>query len=103
VALATISAFTARRGRHFPVDYGVNASAQPVVVGGHKVYGARFDEGMGYRNDHTTGLAVGEEPESIYAVMGGHHYNDVCCFDYGNAENHMGADGAGTMVRSLPC
>lgn len=46
-------------GRHFPVDYGVNASAQPVIVGGHHVYGARFDEGMGYRNDHTSGLAVG--------------------------------------------
>ena len=28
-------------GRHFPVDYGVNASAQPVVVGGHHVYGAK--------------------------------------------------------------
>ena len=68
-------------GRHFAVDYGVNASAQPVVVGGHRVYGARFDEGMGYRNDHTAGLAVLEEPESMYAVMGGNHYNDVCCFD----------------------
>ena len=33
----------------------------------------------------------------MYAVMGGNHYNDICCFDYGNAENHMGADGAGTM------
>ena len=29
--------------------------------------------------------------------MGGKHYNDMCCFDYGNAENHFGADGAGTM------
>ena len=34
---------------------------------------------MGYRNDHTTGLALDDEPESIYAVMGGDHYNDVCC------------------------
>ena len=34
-------------GRHSPVDYGVNASAQPVVVAGRKVYGARFDPGMG--------------------------------------------------------
>lgn len=66
-------------GRHFPVDYGVNASAQPAIVSGHHVYGARFDPGMGYRNDHTVGLAVGEEPESMYAVMGGNHYNDVCC------------------------
>ena len=41
-------------------------------------YGAWFDEGMGYRNDNTTGLAVGNEPESMYAVMGGNHYNDFC-------------------------
>lgn len=88
---------TRHPGRHFPVDFGVNASAQPVVVGGHHVYGARFDPGMGYRNDHAVGLAVGEEPETMYAVMGGDHYNDACCFDYGNAENHMGDDGPGTM------
>lgn len=66
-------------GRHSPVDYGVNASAQPVTLAGHRAYGARFDPGMGYRNDHTTGLALDDEPESIYAVMGGEHYNDVCC------------------------
>ena len=29
--------------------------------------------------------------------MGGKHFNDVCCFDYGNAESHIGADGPGTM------
>ena len=29
--------------------------------------------------------------------MGGGHYTDMCCFDYGNAEDHIGADGAGTM------
>ena len=51
---------------------------------------------QGYRNDHTSGF-VEDKPESMYAVMGGNHYNDICCFDYGNAENHMGADGAGTM------
>lgn len=50
-----------------------------------------------YRNDNTTGLAVGDQPQSIYAVFGGGHYNDVCCFDYGNAEDHIGADGPGTM------
>ena len=32
-------------------------------------YGARFDPGMGYRNDHTRGLAVGQEPESMCAVL----------------------------------
>lgn len=84
-------------GRHFPVDRGVNASAHPISIDGHKVYGAWFDEGMGYRNDNTSGIAVGQESESMYAVFGGGHYNDICCFDYGNAESHIGADGAGTM------
>ena len=51
-------------GRHLPVDVGVNATAQPVVVGGHRVYGARFDEGMGYRNDHT-GEAILLHPISL--------------------------------------
>jgi hypothetical protein len=60
-------------GRHFPVDRGVSASAHPIVVSGHTFYGAWFDMGMGYRNDNTSGLAVGTEPESIYAVFGGHH------------------------------
>lgn len=32
-----------------------------------------------------------------YAVFGNGHFNDACCFDYGNAESHIGADGAGTM------
>jgi len=85
-------------GRHFPVDQGVNASAHPIKLSGHNVYGAWFDEGMGYRNDNTTGVAVGQEPESMYAVFGGGHYDDVCCFDYGNAENHIvGSDRPGTM------
>ena len=70
-------------GRHHPTNRGVNASALPVNISGQRVYGMKFDPGMGYRDDDTSGLAVGDEPESMYAVMGGHHYNDLCCFDYG--------------------
>ena len=33
----------------------------------------------GYRNDTATGLAVGDEPESMYMVASGTHYNDQCC------------------------
>jgi hypothetical protein len=33
----------------------------------------------------------------MYAVFGGRHYNDRCCFDYGNAESNAGDDGDGTM------
>ena len=35
----------------------------------------------GYHVDQTTGIATGNEPESIYAVISGKHYNDGCCFD----------------------
>ena len=59
-------------------------------VGGRIVYAAVFDAGMGYRNVNTSGVATGDAPESMYAVLGGDRYNDHCCFDYGNAEMHLG-------------
>ena len=33
----------------------------------------------------------------MYAVFNGSHYNNRCCFDYGNAETNNHDDGAGTM------
>jgi len=78
-------------------DKGVNASKIKVTVGGHAVYGAYFEGGMGYRNDKTSGVATGEDPESLYMVVDGRHYNSRCCFDYGNAETDNDDDGAGTM------
>jgi len=80
----------------------VNASRHKIIVGGGiSVYGMWFDPGYGYHVDDTTGIAKGTEPESIYAVMSGNHFNDRCCFDYGNSENSKIAknhsQGAGTM------
>lgn len=49
------------------------------------------------RNDATVGVATGDQPETIYMVTSGTHYNNKCCFDYGNAEIHPGDDGPGTM------
>ena len=46
----------------------VNATKQAFTVGGRAVYGAVFEGVMGYRNDTARGLAVGDEPESIYMV-----------------------------------
>ena len=66
----------------------VNASKHKIgVSGGVEVYGMWFDPGHGYHTDFTTGIAKGNAPESIYAVMSGTHVNDDCCFDYGNSEN----------------
>ena len=51
------------------------------MVGGHAVYGAYFEGGMGYRCDSTWGVATGNEPESMYMVTAGNHFNSGCCFD----------------------
>jgi hypothetical protein len=58
-----------------------------------------FDPGYGYHVDSTTGIATGNEPESIYAVMCGARgrFNGGCCFDYGNSEINDKDDGAGAM------
>ena len=83
-------------GPHF--DKPCNASRLPVTIGGgHKVYGLYFEGGMGYRIDATNGVAVGNAPEVIYMVTSGTHYNDGCCFDYGNAESNNDDTGSGSM------
>eukprot|EP01045_Picozoa_sp_COSAG04_P018534 COSAG04_NODE_1721_length_5810_cov_3.177377_2_plen_78_part_00 len=35
---------------------------------------------MGFRQNVTTGVAVDDEPETIYMVTSGTHYNGHCCF-----------------------
>jgi hypothetical protein len=77
----------------------INASRHSVTVGKDKtpVYGMWFDPGFGYPVDNTTGVATGNDPESIYAVMSGKNFNGGCCFDYGNSETNDRDDGAGAM------
>jgi Alpha-L-arabinofuranosidase B, catalytic/Alpha-L-arabinofuranosidase B (ABFB) domain/Concanavalin A-like lectin/glucanases superfamily/NPCBM-associated, NEW3 domain of alpha-galactosidase/Lamin Tail Domain len=76
------------------------ANMAPVSLGGHKVYGVFIEPGMGLRDNHPTGTAVGDQPEGMYWVIDGHHFNDGCCFDYGNAEIDSRDDGDGTMETS---
>jgi hypothetical protein len=38
---------------------GTNASADPLFVGGHAVYSAYFEGGMGFRNNETNSVATG--------------------------------------------
>jgi hypothetical protein len=78
-------------------DNLANATAAPVMVGGHKAYGVYVAPGTGYRNDSTSGIATGDQPEGIYDVLDGTHYNGGCCFDYGNAETNAHDNGAGHM------
>ena len=37
--------------------------------------------GQGYSNRTAKGTAVGDEPQTSYALFSGKHYNDGCCFD----------------------
>lgn len=84
-------------GNHDKEDAPVNATRESLTVGGHKVYAAVFEGGMGYRRDNTSGIATGDAAETIYMVASGTHYNSECCFDYGNAETNNDDDGRGTM------
>jgi hypothetical protein len=81
-----------------------DANAAKIMVGGHAAYGLRttsnFDNdvgAVGYRDNETTGVPTGDDPESMYMVVSGTHYNQWCCFDYGNAETNNLDNGPATM------
>ncbi|KAI0179852.1 Arabinosidase B [Hypoxylon sp. FL1284] len=69
-------------------DNLASAIGAPVTLNGQKAYGVFVSPGTGYRNDQTNGVATGDGTEGMYAVLDGTHYNDGCCFDYGNAETN---------------
>ncbi len=78
-------------------DSLANATAAPITINGNKAYGVYISPGTGYRNDSTNGIATGDQPEGIYTVVDGVHYNNWCCFDYGNAQTTNSADSAAIM------
>jgi non-reducing end alpha-L-arabinofuranosidase len=78
-------------------DNLADAKAAPITVGGQKAYGVYIAPGTGYRNNNTNGVATGDQPEGIYAVVDGTHYNQWCCFDYGNAQTDGQADSPAIM------
>ncbi|WP_169978188.1 arabinofuranosidase catalytic domain-containing protein [Microbispora sp. H10836] len=78
-------------------DNLADAKAAPITIGGQKAYGVRVEPGTGYRNNNTNGVATGDQPEGIYAVVDGTHYNQWCCFDYGNAQTDGQADAPAIM------
>jgi hypothetical protein len=80
-----------------PFDFGSKANALPIVAGGHAVYGLYISSRNGYRNNATSGVATGGNPEGMYMVASGTHVNDGCCFDYGNAETNTRDTGNGHM------
>ena len=73
------------------------ADMAPVMIDGHKAYGVYIMPGMGYRCNQARGLAINDEPEGMYYVIDGTHYDSGCCFDYGNSSTNGRAVGTGTM------
>jgi hypothetical protein len=74
------------------------ATADPVNVGGHKVYSAFIRPGNCYWHDASKkGMAIDAEPEGMYMVSSARNTNGGCCFDYGNSETTRAADVGGAM------
>src|SRR5215472_15795667 len=73
------------------------ADMAPITIMGHKAYGVFIEPGMGLRQNDVKGTAVDDQAEGQYWVINGHHYNNGCCFDYGNAEIDSRDDDNGTM------
>jgi non-reducing end alpha-L-arabinofuranosidase len=78
-------------------DHLASAIGAPITLNGQKAYGVFSSPGTGYRNNAASGTATGDEPEGMYAVLDGTHYNGGCCFDYGNAETSSHDTGNGHM------
>ncbi|KAI3395189.1 hypothetical protein diail_1683 [Diaporthe ilicicola] len=78
-------------------DNLASAIGAPVTLNGQKAYGVFISPGTGYRNNAASGTATGDAAEGLYAVLDGSHYNNQCCFDYGNAETSSTDTGDGHM------
>lgn len=84
-------------------DDPAKANALRVVIGGHKAYGLLLKPGVGYRagcngctQPRASGMAQGDEPQTVYMVTSQKDLIDGCCFDYGNAETTCNVEGSGT-------
>ncbi len=78
-------------------DYGADAMALPVTIAGHKAFGVKVTDSVGYRAKNAKGVATGSHPEGTYMVTSSDFVNDRCCFDYGNGEASGKDDGNATM------
>ncbi|KAF2759085.1 glycoside hydrolase family 54 protein [Pseudovirgaria hyperparasitica] len=78
-------------------DNLASAIGAPVTLNGQKAYGVFISPGTGYRNNVGSGIARKDASEGMYAVFDGTHFNDGCCFDYGNAETNNLDTGNGHM------
>jgi non-reducing end alpha-L-arabinofuranosidase len=63
------------------------ATAESLTVSGHKVYSLYTTARQAYwRDGSKTGMPLGASPQGVYMVTSGTHFNNGCCYDYGNGE-----------------
>ncbi|MDF3071906.1 MAG: hypothetical protein K0R38_7507, partial [Polyangiaceae bacterium] len=75
-----------------------NAAAEALTVGGNKVYSLFTRPRQAYwRDGSKTGVPVGAEPEGLYMVTSGTHFNGGCCYNYGNGQLSRKYEGGPTM------
>jgi hypothetical protein len=80
------------------VSIPATATKEKLTISGHEAYSLYIDPDVCYwHNGSTSGMPTGAQPEGMYMVTSGTHYNSGCCFDYGNSETDRNADGGGTM------
>ena len=58
----------------------VNATRYPTKIAGAAAYAAYFETKMGYRIDKTSGVATGNEEETLYMITSAENVNGGCCF-----------------------
>jgi hypothetical protein len=79
-------------------DNPTAAGTETFSLAGRKVYALYIKPANSFwRDGHTTGVPTGAQPEGVYMVTSGKHFNGGCCFDYGNSETTRKPDGAGAM------
>ena len=68
-------------------ETAARATAESLKVGGHNVYSLYTTVSQAYwHNGSTSGMPTGSAPQGIYMVTSGTHFNNGCCYDYGNGE-----------------
>jgi hypothetical protein len=78
-------------------DIGADAKALPLTIAGHKAYGIKVTDGVGYRVDNARNAPTGSKPSGIYMVTSSNYVSKYCCFDYGLGDNSHNDVGNATM------
>jgi hypothetical protein len=75
-----------------------NAAAEALTVGGNRVFSLYTRPSQAYwRDGSMSGLPLGADPQGVYMVTSGTHFNSGCCYNYGNAQTSRTYEGGPTM------